>query len=199
MLGLTGVPAPSLSSLSSVDLVQRAERVPIPIITDHGYTIVESQKEVTLRYGKQWIVRKAGKEVDILGIDAMQRTVTVLEASNDNDKAPDKIKFRGIILSVWEAKSGFKAKDLRQVVWTSVTNRAVQTSMSKALASILNKTTIITTILPQTAAYTEMIDNNPAGKGVKQMLAQYVGLEGRIIAAVDIDDSENQDVSFWLE
>ena len=183
---------------SSNDLVQRAQRKAVPDITEtkYGYTIHKSEEEVTLLLGQQWIIKRSGIEVDILEIDIENRKVTVTEAANDFDTAPNRIKLRGIILSVWEAKTSLKAKDLRQIFWSTIINMDIDDSVDRALALIPDKST---RVLPlHKDAYEEIMTKNPAGKGITKMLDGFVGMEGKSVIAIDIDKTKSYRLTFWL-
>ena len=97
---LGAISAPASTQESSVSLIEVDERVAVPDITKHGYQILDFDSKATLRPEQQWIVRKNGIDVDILGINIAQKQLIVFTAANILDVAVDKVKLRGIILSV---------------------------------------------------------------------------------------------------
>ncbi|KAL3481510.1 hypothetical protein BJX99DRAFT_253434 [Aspergillus californicus] len=158
----------------------------------YGYAL-EKQTWLEAETWHVWRVKNSADAADSLskiGVDPNGNRLCVFDANNKYDQFPAnrKLSLRDLMMGIWAKKHGKQPMELRSVLIESIVGGDVQALRDKVYGLMKKGTT--TDALPvkrdgdteeERQAFKMLEEENPHGNGVKKMVDEYKGFNGKKI------------------
>jgi hypothetical protein len=158
----------------------------------HGY-VLEKQEWLEADTWHVWRVKNSSNDAGHLskiGVDPSANRLCVFDANNKYDQFPanSKLSLRDLMMGIWSKKHSKQPLELRSVLIQSIVGADVQ-ALRDDVYSLMKKGSTTDTLVvscdghtnEERKAFKMLEEKNPHGNGVKKMVNEYEGLNGKKI------------------